>query len=116
MNEKTDTTPNGIVYDVTARRLKRIMTGECYDRTKDFKWAKENHPYGGNLDVYDLATVPNWADTEGKTPFDVIDETLYGKDKFQSLQEKVEWVCSNFSNAQKTIENDAEWQERIAEE
>lgn len=115
LNEKTDTTPNGIAYDVTAKRLKRIMTGECYDGTKDFKWIKENQPYGGNLDVYDLATVANFADTEGKTPFDVIDETLYGQEKFQTLREKVEWVCGNFSNAQKTVENDTEWQKRIAE-
>ncbi|MBP5318836.1 MAG: site-specific DNA-methyltransferase, partial [Paludibacteraceae bacterium] len=33
LNEKTDTTPNGIAYDVTSKRLKRIMTGECYDGT-----------------------------------------------------------------------------------
>lgn len=104
LNEKTDTTPNGIAYDVTAKRLKRIMTGECYDGTKDFKWIKENQPYGGNLDVYDLATVANFADTEGKTPFDVIDETLYGQEKFQTLREKVEWVCGNFANTQKRVE------------
>ncbi len=115
LNEKTDTTPNGIAYDVTAKRLKRIMTGECYDGTKDFKWIKENQPYGGNLDVYDLATVANFADTEGKTPFEVIDETLYGQEKFQTLREKVEWVCGNFSNAQKNVENDDEWKRRIAE-
>ena len=116
LNEKTDTTPNSIAYDVTAKRLKRIMTGECYDGTKDFKWIKENKPYGGNLDVYDLATVANFADTEGKTPFEVIDETLYGQEKFQTLREKVEWVCGNFSNAQKTVEDDAEWKKRIAED
>lgn len=115
LNEKTDTTPNGIAYDVTAKRLKRIMTGECYDGTKDFKWIKENKPYGGNLDVYDLATVANFADTEGKTPFDVVDETLYGQEKFQTLREKVEWVCGNFSNAQKNVENDDELKRRIAE-
>ena len=105
LNEKTENTPNGIVYDVTAKRLKRVMTGECYDGTKDFKWIKENTPYGGNLDVYELATVANFADTEGKTPFDVIDETLYGQEKFQTLQEKVEWVCGNFANTQKRVED-----------
>ena len=104
LNETTPTTPNGIAYDVTAKRLKRIMTGECYDGTKDFKWIKENQLYGGNLDVYDLATVANFADTEGKTPFDVIDETLYGQEKFQTLREKVEWVCGNFANTQKRVE------------
>lgn len=37
LNEITDSTPNGIAYDVTSKRLKRIMTGECYDGSKDFK-------------------------------------------------------------------------------
>ena len=104
LNEKTDTTPNGIAYDVTAKRLKRIMTGECYEGSKDFKWIEENKPYGGNLDVYEIASVANFEASEGKTPFDVIDETLYGCPKYQSLKEKIEWVCSNFSNTQKTIE------------
>ena len=44
LNEKTDINPNGIAYDVTAKRLKRIMTGECYDGTKDFPWIKDNKP------------------------------------------------------------------------
>ena len=104
LNEKTDTTPNGIAYDVTSKRLKRIMTGECYDGSKDFKWIADNKPYGGNLDVYEIASVANFEASEGKTPFDVIDETLYGCPKFQSLKEKIEWVCSNFNNTQKTIE------------
>ena len=104
LNEITDTTPQGIAYDVTAKRLKRIMTGECYDGTKDFEWIKKNKPYGGNLDVYEIASVANFETTKNKTPFDVIDETLYGKKKFTTLQEKIEWVCGNFSNAQKTME------------
>lgn len=116
LNEKTDTTPNGIAYDVTAKRLKRIMTGQCYDGTKDFKWIQENQPYGGNLDVYEIDSVANFEATEGKTPFDVIDETLYGQEKFKTLREKVEWVCGNFNNAQKIVENDAEWQKRISED
>ena len=113
LNEKTDVTPNGIAYDVTAKRLKRIMTGECYDGTKDFKWVQENQPYGGNLDVYEIDSVANFEATEGKTPFDVIDETLYGQEKFKTLREKVEWVCGNFNNAQKMVENNADWQKRI---
>lgn len=35
-NEKTETTPNGIVNDVTSRRLKRVMTGLDYDGDNDF--------------------------------------------------------------------------------
>ncbi|MBE6286650.1 MAG: site-specific DNA-methyltransferase [Mediterranea massiliensis] len=109
LNEKTDTTPNGIAYDVTSKRLKRIMTGECYDGTKNFKWAEENKPYGENLDVYEIGSVANFEATEGKTPFDVIDETLYGKERFSTLKEKIEWVCTNFANAQKVLESEEEW-------
>jgi len=100
INEKDEKNPNGIAYDVTSKRLKRIMTGECYDGSKDFKWAQENEPYGGKLEVYEIKEVSNSSAIEGKTPFDVIDETLYGKEKFKTIREKVEWVCSNFSHTQ----------------
>ncbi len=103
-NEITDKTPNGIAYDVTTKRLKRVMTGECYDGTKDFKWLESNSPLGDNLDVYEIAEVANFEATEGKTPFDVIDETLYGVEKFATIQEKVEWVCDNFEITQKKLE------------
>ena len=115
LNEKTDTTPNGIAYDVTAKRLKRIMTGECYDGTRDFKWAKDNLPYGDNLDVYEIAEVSNDNAVAGQTPFDVIDETLYGQQKFGTLKEKVAWVCSNFDHTQKYIESDKQWETRRRE-
>jgi len=104
LNEKTDTTPNGIAYDVTAKRLKRIMTGACYDGTTDFKWAQNNTPYGGNLEVVEMASVTNCEWIPGQTPFDVIDETLYGKQKFGSVKEKVAWVCSNFDKTQNYLE------------
>lgn len=103
-NEVTDSNPNGIAYDVTSKRLKRVMTGSCYDGTSDFAWLKDNEPLGDNLDVYEIADVSNFEATEGKTPFDVIDETLYGKEKFSSLKEKVEWVCENFEATQKQLE------------
>lgn len=102
-NEITETTPNGIAYDVTSKRLKRIMTGECYDGSKEFKWIEDNEPYGGKLDVYEIAEVSNASATSGQTPFDVIDETLYGKEKFKTGREKIEWVCSNFSQTQLTV-------------
>ena len=105
LNEKTETTPNGIAYDVTSKRLKRIMTGECYDGTKDFKWLEKNEPYGGNLDVYEIESVANFESTEGKTPFEVIDETLYGKEKFSTVKEKIDWVCSNFEKTQKYLKD-----------
>ena len=94
-NEVTDSNPNGIAYDVTSRRLKRVMTGEDYDGDKDFKWIKSNKPYGDNLSVLDLAEVANFEATEGKTPFDVIDERLYGQEKL-GVNEKIEWVAKNF--------------------
>lgn len=105
LNEKTDENPNGIAYDVTSKRLKRVMTGECYDGTKDFPWIKDNSPYCGNLDVYELESVANFESTEGKTPFEVIDETLYGKEKFSTVKEKIDWVCSNFEKTQKYLED-----------
>ena len=109
LNEKTDTTPNGIAYDATAPRLKKIMTGEGYDGDKDFKWARDNKPYGGNLDVYEIESVANFEAVDGKSPFDVIDETLYGLESFKSLKKKVDWVCDNFEHTQVTVENDREW-------
>ena len=113
LNEVTDTTPNGIALDVTTKRLKRVMTGECYDGTKDFKWIENNSALGGSLDVYDICTVANFERAKGKTPFDVIDETLYGKEKFKTLKEKIEWVCENFEITQKGIETDEEWRKRL---
>lgn len=106
INEKTETTPNGIAYDVTSKRLKRIMTGECYDGGKDFKWAEENKPYGGKLDVYEIAEVSNANATQGQTPFDVIDETLYGRERFSSAREKIDWVCNNFFQTQMSVEQE----------
>ncbi|MDO4800867.1 MAG: site-specific DNA-methyltransferase [Prevotellaceae bacterium] len=100
INEKTDETPNGIAYDVTSKRLKRIMTGSCYDGSSDFAWAKDNEPYGGSLDVYEIESVSNSEHICGKTPFDVIDETLYGKEKFATLEDKIKWVCENFEATQ----------------
>ena len=106
INEKTEENPNGIAYDVTSKRLKRIMTGECYDGTKDFPWLKDNEPYGGNLDVYEIESVANFENTPGKSPFDVIDETLYGKEKFKTVKEKIDWVCSNFEKTQKELDSE----------
>lgn len=99
-NEITEITPNGIVNDVTSKRLKRVMTGECYDGTKDFKWNDKNKPLGDNLDVYDIATVAPYSDE----PFEKIDETLYGKEKLE-VKEKIKWVCENFEGTQKTLED-----------
>ncbi len=104
VNERTDTTPNGIAYDVTTKRLKRIMSGECYEGTKDFPWLKDNEPYMDNLNVYEIGKVSKTEHTTGKTAFDKIDETCYGLPKFEKLTDKIEWVCQNFENATKMEE------------
>lgn len=103
-NEITDKNPNGIAIDVTSKRLKRVMTGCCYDGFSDFEWLDNNQPYGDNLEVCDISEVANFESSEGKTPFDVIDETLYGKDKITSHEGKIKWVCENFERTQKRIE------------
>lgn len=115
LNEITPTTPNGIAYDVTSKRMKRIMTGECYDGNKNFEWNKINSPYGENLEVVEIDEVSNFETTKGKTAFDVIDETLYGQKKFQTLKEKVDWVCKNFQLTLTQFESDEEWLTRIKE-
>lgn len=101
-NEVTKSNPNGIAYDVTSKRLKRVMTGECYDGSKDFKWNKDHQPLGDNLDVYEIDQVSNINQTPGECAFDVIDETLYGIDKLEP-KEKIRFVCENFSVTQKII-------------
>ena len=103
-NEKTDMNPNGIAYDVTSKRLKRVMTGECYDGTNDFEWIKKNSPLGDNLDVYEIADVSNSEKSEGKSAFDVIDEELYCEVKM-TQEDKIKWVRENFSVTQKYLED-----------
>ncbi len=103
-NEVTDKTPKGIAYDITTKRLKRVMSGSCYNGTDNFEWLKDNTPLGDNLDVYEIGEVANFEAAEGETPFDVIDETLYGVDKFENIKGKIEWVCDNFEITQKQLE------------
>lgn len=106
-NEKTETTPAGIAYDVTSKRLKRVMTGSCYDGSSSFKWLEKNKPLGGNLLVLDVATQEEGAKVcslkEGERLYDKIDERLYGKEKM-GLQEKIEWLAANFENVAKALD------------
>lgn len=102
-NEVTESNPSGIAYDATSRRLKRVMTGEDYNGENNFKWLEKNKPYGDNLLVVDLAEVSNREAIEGKSAFDVIDETLYGQEKLD-VNEKIKWVATNFEQTQKRLE------------
>ncbi|MCQ2382764.1 MAG: site-specific DNA-methyltransferase, partial [Clostridia bacterium] len=74
---------------ITAARLKRVMTGNCYDGSTDFKWNEKNTPYGDGLDVYNIASVSAMANQQGQMPFNVIDETLYGKEKL-NINDKID--------------------------
>lgn len=80
-----------IAHDVTAKRLKRIMSGECYDGSKNFKWCEKNEPYKDSLEVLNIKEI---ADNDEKI-FKEIDERLYGKN-FSNIHDKIEWVCENF--------------------
>ena len=113
-NEITPTTPNGVVTDITSKRLKRIMSGKCYSHTNNPDLMK-HIPLGDNLDVYDIATVANFEAHKDKTPFDVIDETLYGQEKL-SVNDKIKWVCENFDGTQNSVENDNTYKKRIGSE
>ena len=90
------------------------MTGSCYDGSTNYPWNNENAPYGGNLDVYDIASLPSNASLEGQNAFECIDETLYGQTKFETLKEKVDWVCSNFYPTLNQVEDDETWKERVS--
>ncbi|CAM3385514.1 hypothetical protein HELA111659_07385 [Helicobacter labetoulli] len=93
-NEKTSINPNGIACDVTTKRLKRIMSGSCYDGEK-------NTPYGDGLEVLEIESISDM----DSSVFDKIDEKLYGKDFANSKQEKIQWVCENFEGTCKSLES-----------
>ena len=58
---------------------------------------------GDNLLVLDIESIENFETLKDNTAFDIIDESLYGCDKFTTLREKVEWVCDNFEQTQTII-------------
>ena len=105
-NEITKDNPNGIAYDVTTKRLKRVMTGSCYNGDDTFEWIKKNSPYNNNLEVLEIEEVSSFEGKPGKTAFDFIDETLYDIPKFENIHDKISWVCSNFDKTQKYIEEE----------
>ena len=135
-NEITDINPNGIALDVTTKRLKRIMSGECYDGNKDFKWREKNEPYKDNLEVYQIAKISKYAQDsthpqtpsaregdsmespharEGESsgnPLDLIDECAYNLPRFESIHNKAKWIAQNFDITLNTIESNAEYIKR----
>lgn len=101
-NEKTDINPNGIAYDVTSKRLKRVMTGKCYDGTDNFKWLEKNKPYGDGLEVTEIKQKP----TDSQNIFNEIDERLYNKDFKDNIHDKIDWICSEFEITCRKIEGE----------
>ncbi len=101
-NEKTDINPNGIAYDVTSKRLKRVMTGKCYDGTDNFKWLEKNKPYNDELEVTEINQIP----TSSQNIFNEIDEKLYNKDFKDNIHDKIDWICSEFEITCKKIEGE----------
>ncbi|HEA8165075.1 TPA: site-specific DNA-methyltransferase [Campylobacter coli] len=100
-NEITDLNPNGIALDVTSKRLKRIMSGECYDQTREFKWLEKNTPYGDSLEVSEIQSIAS----SDHSVFEKIDEKLYGKD-FENIHDKIEWICKEFELTCRKIEGE----------
>lgn len=100
-NETTELNPNGIALDVTSKRLKRIMSGECYDKSKDFKWLEKNAPYGDSLEVSEIESIAS----SNHLVFEKIDEKLYGKD-FKNIHDKIEWICKEFELTCRKIEGE----------
>lgn len=111
-NEITELNPNGIAVDVTAKRLKRIMSGECYDGSKNFKWREKNEPYKDNLEVFRIEKVSKYAQESNKSVLEVIDESAYGLIKFDSIHEKAKWIAKNFDITLKELENDKAYKMR----
>ena len=114
-NEESSETPKGIAYDVTSKRLKRIMTGECYDGKKNFGWINNNTPYGDNLEVVEIAEISPIVSDKDNTPFDIIDESLYGILPFDKVEDKINWICTYFQNTMKSVESDEQYCERWGE-
>lgn len=111
-NEKED---GYIAENVTSKRLKRVMTGSCYDGTTDFKWNNNNSPLGDNLEVTEIAEISSTIADKDNTPFDVIDESLYDILPFDEKEDKINWICTYFKNTMKGIESDKKYIERWGE-
>lgn len=107
-NEKTEINPNGIAYDVTSKRLKRVMTGSCYDGTDNFKWLEKNKPYGDGLEVTEIKQ----KSTNSQNIFNEIDEKLYNKDFKDNIHDKIDWICSEFEITCRKVESDEEYKKR----
>ena len=114
-NEITSENPTGIAYDVTSKRLKRVMTGSCYNGFDNFKWIKDHDNYGDNLEVTEIKEISPTVSNKNNTPFDIIDETLYDILPFENKEDKISWICTHFQNTMKKIETDTEYINRWGE-
>ena len=90
---------NNIAYGITYERLKRVMTGKATDNSK-FDWIKSNKPLDGSLDVIEIKETSKF-DPKSITK---IDETIYDLEKHKTINEHIDWVCSNFKITTNKIE------------
>ncbi len=87
---------------MTSKRLKRVMTGKCYDGIDSFKWLEKNKPYGDGLEVTEINQIPS----NSQNVFNKIDEKLYNKDFQGNIHDKIEWICSEFEITCRKIEEE----------
>ena len=114
----------GIALKVTTKRLKRIMSGCCYDGSADFEWLKKNEPYKDGLAVYEIATIEKFAlgKEKGENIFSAIDERNYALDRktydldengrFKFAHDKALWIADKFAITLTQLENDEEYVKR----
>ena len=84
---------------ITIDRLRRVMIGCGYDGRTNYEWIKNNIQYGNSLVVYEMKEYSLF-DTN---LFEKIDETLYGVKKFDTIRDKINWVCANFEKVARKL-------------
>ena len=62
-----------------------------------------------NLEVTEINPIESVVKIDQTSPFEKIDEMLYGLPKFESINAKAEWVCKHFKVTRSKIEGDAEY-------
>lgn len=92
--------PHNLAY-ITVDRVRRIMLGQGYNGCKDYKWIKDNEPYGNSLEVLDIKELSVY----DPSIFEKIDETLYGHEKIDNIKDKIEWVCNNFEKVARELKD-----------
>ena len=75
------------------------MIGCGYDGRTDFEWIAKNNKFDQSLDVFDIVEYSIY----DASIFDKIDEKLYGVEKIDNIQQKIEWVCQKFEKVARKL-------------